>query len=54
MLESYSWLRYLCFQAKGAESVPIFGEFGLRTQLGCIEYTCPADLRDAKSWPHRA
>lgn len=39
------WLSYRCFKAKGEESIPIFGEFGLANQLGCVEYSRPRRFR---------
>jgi len=40
-LDLYVWLSYRCFTAKGEESVPIFGPFGLIRQIGSVEYSCP-------------
>jgi len=45
VLDLYMWLSYRCFKAKGPESIPIFGEFGLATQLGCVEYSRPRRFR---------
>jgi hypothetical protein len=39
-LDLYVWLSYRCFTAKGEESVPIFGPFGLIRQIGSVEYSC--------------
>lgn len=39
------WLSYRCFKAKGPESIPIFGDFGLASQLGCVEYSRPRRFR---------
>lgn len=39
ILDLYMWLSYQSFKAKGTESIPIFGEFGLANQLGCVEYS---------------
>jgi len=33
ILDLYMWLSYRSFKAKGTESIPIFGEFGLANQL---------------------
>ena len=33
VLDLYMWLSYRCFKAKGPESIPIFGQFGLVAQL---------------------
>ena len=32
------WLSYRCFVAKGEERIPLFGEFGLASQLGSASY----------------
>ena len=45
ILDLYMWLSYRCFKAKGTESIPIFGEFGLANQLGCVEYSRPRRFR---------
>jgi hypothetical protein len=45
VLDLYMWLSYRCFKAKGSESIPIFGEFGLVSQLGCVEYSRPRRFR---------
>ena len=44
-LDLYVWLSYRCFTAKGEESVPIFGQFGLIRQIGSVEYSCPRRFR---------
>jgi hypothetical protein len=36
---------YRSFKARGTESIPIFGEFGLANQLGCVEYSRPRRFR---------
>jgi hypothetical protein len=38
VLDLFMWLSYRCFSAKGEESIPIFGNFGLAAQLGNVEY----------------
>lgn len=45
VLDLYMWLSYRCFKAKSPESIPIFGEFGLANQLGCVEYSRPRRFR---------
>ncbi|MBL0159783.1 MAG: replication initiator protein A [Bryobacterales bacterium] len=45
VLDLFMWLTYRCFTAKGTESIPIFGEFGLVTQLGSVEYSRPRRFR---------
>src|SRR3954471_10211119 len=40
-LDLFTWLSYRCFTAKGSERVPLFGEFGLVSQLGSVEYARP-------------
>ena len=44
-LDLYVWLSYRCFTAKGEESVPIFGPFGLIRQIGSVEYSCARRFR---------
>ncbi|MGH9632498.1 MAG: replication protein RepA [Bryobacteraceae bacterium] len=34
VLDLYMWLSYRCFKAKGVDTIPIFGEFGLANQIG--------------------
>jgi hypothetical protein len=45
LLDLYMWLGYRCFCAKGPESIPLFGPFGLTMQLGCVEYSRPSRFR---------
>jgi hypothetical protein len=45
VLDLYMWLSYRCFKAKGAETVSLFGEFGLAHQLGTVEYSRPRRFR---------
>jgi hypothetical protein len=45
IFDLYMWLSYRSFKAKGTESIPIFGEFGLANQLGCVEYSRPRRFR---------
>ena len=45
VLDLFMWLTYRCFTAKAPESIPIFGEFGLVSQLGSIEYSRPRRFR---------
>ena len=45
VLDLYMWLSYRCFTAKGSDQIPIFGEFGLASQLGCVEYSRPRRFR---------
>jgi len=45
VLDLFMWLTYRCFTAKAPESIPIFGEFGLTSQLGSIEYSRPRRFR---------
>ena len=45
VLDLYMWLSYRCFKAKGPESIPIFGQFGLVAQLGSVEYSRPRRFR---------
>jgi len=45
VLDLFMWLSYRCFFAKGEESIPIFGSFGLAHQIGSIEYSRPRCFR---------
>ncbi|MEO8595460.1 MAG: hypothetical protein ABI759_19225 [Candidatus Solibacter sp.] len=45
ILDLYMWLSYRSFKAKGTESIPIFGDFGLANQLGCVKYSRPQRFR---------
>jgi hypothetical protein len=44
-LDLFMWLSYRCFTAKGRERVPLFGDFGLVSQLGSVEYARPRKFR---------
>jgi hypothetical protein len=57
-LDLFTWLSYRCFTARGRDRVPLFGEFGLVSQLGSADYptakvpretgglveSCPSDV----------
>jgi hypothetical protein len=45
LLDLFMWLSYRCFVAKGPEIIPLFGQYGLTQQLGCIEYSRPSRFR---------
>lgn len=45
VLDLFVWLTYRCFSAKGPERIPLFGNFGLAQQLGCVEYSRPRRFR---------
>jgi hypothetical protein len=45
-LDLFMWLSYRCFTAKGPERVPIFGDFGLASQLGSVDYARPRKFRE--------
>jgi hypothetical protein len=45
LLDLFMWLSYRCFVAKGPESIPLFGPFGITQQLGCVEYSRPSRFR---------
>jgi len=45
-LDLFMWLSYRCFVAKGRERVPLFGDFGLVSQLGSSEYARPRKFRE--------
>src|SRR3954471_7723480 len=40
-LDLFMWLSYRCFVTKGREAIPLFGERGLASQLGSVEYSRP-------------
>src|SRR5213593_1710252 len=41
VLDLFMWLCYRCFVSRGQESIPLFGQYGLTTQLGSVEYSRP-------------
>ena len=41
-----AWLSYRCFTARGRERVPLFGEFGIVSQLGSADYARPRKFRE--------
>jgi Plasmid encoded RepA protein len=45
-LDLFTWLFYRCFGAKGEERVPLFGDFGLVSQLGSVTYSRPRKFRE--------
>jgi hypothetical protein len=45
-LDLFTWLSYRCFIARGEERIPLFGEFGLVSQLGSGEYRRPRKFRE--------
>ena len=45
VLDLFMWLSYRCHVAKGEESIPIFGGYGLVQQLGSTEYSRPRRFR---------
>ena len=45
VLDLFMWLSYRCHTAKGEESIPIFGPYGLVQQLGSVEYSRPRRFR---------
>jgi Plasmid encoded RepA protein len=45
-LDLFMWLSYRCFMARGRERVPLFGEFGLVSQLGSVAYARPRKFRE--------
>jgi hypothetical protein len=46
VLDLFMWLSYRCFLAKGQESIPLLGDFGLASQIGSIEYARPRRFRE--------
>jgi len=47
VLDLFIWLTYRCFSAKGPERIPLFGDHGLTSQLGSVEYSRPRKFRAA-------
>jgi hypothetical protein len=45
-LDLFMWLSYRCFTARGRERVPLFGDFGLISQLGSADYARPRKFRE--------
>jgi hypothetical protein len=45
-LDLFTWLSYRCFNAKGEERIPIFGDFGLVNQIGSVDYARPRKFRE--------
>jgi hypothetical protein len=45
-LDLFMWLSYRCFTANGPERIPIFGDFGLASQLGSVHYARPRKFRE--------
>ena len=45
-LDLFTWLSYRCFNAKGEERIPIFGDFGLVNQIGSADYARPRKFRE--------
>ena len=45
-LDLFMWLSYRCFTARGKEHVPLFGDFGLVSQLGSTDYARPRKFRE--------
>ena len=46
ILDLFVWLSYRCFTARGRERVPLFGDFGLISQLGSADYARPRKFRE--------
>jgi hypothetical protein len=52
-LDLFTWLSYRCFNAKGEERIPIFGDFGLVHQIGSADYARPRKFRERLDrWLH--
>lgn len=45
-LDLFTWLSYRCFTAKREERVPLFGNYGLASQLGSLDYARPRKFRE--------
>ena len=53
VLDLFMWLSYRCFTAKGKENIPLFGPYGLASQIGSIEYARPRRFREKLDrWLH--
>jgi Replication initiator protein A len=51
VLDLFMWLSYRCFLAKGKETIPLFGRYGLASQIGSTEYARPRRFREnLESW----
>ena len=46
VLDLFMWLSYRCFLAKGEESIPLLGAFGLANQIGSVQYARPRRFRE--------
>lgn len=46
VLDLFMWFSYRYFVAKGKETIPLFGAFGLASQIGSIEYARPRRFRE--------
>ena len=44
-LDLYMWLCWRCFHAKRTENIPLFGSFGLASQLGVVDYSRDRNFR---------
>ena len=50
-LDLYTWLTWRCHQAKGAERIPLFGPYGLTSQLGVQSYARERKFRERiRTW----
>ena len=45
-LDLFMWLSYRCFTARRKERIPLFGDFGLISQLGSTDYARPRKFRE--------
>jgi hypothetical protein len=45
-LDLYTWLTWRCFQCRSEELIPLFGAFGLASQLGVQEYERDRKFRE--------
>jgi hypothetical protein len=46
VLDLFMWLSYRSFTARGGERIPLFGDFGLVSQLGITDYARPRKFRE--------
>jgi hypothetical protein len=51
VLDLFMWLSYRCFLAKDKERIPLFGVYGLASQIESVTYARPRRFREKlDSW----
>jgi hypothetical protein len=45
VMDLFMWLCYRCYTSKGEERIPLFGTYGLASQLGSAKYSRPRRFR---------